>query len=36
MFQTSLLAKDDNAKWGVVAGFATFLVLVGAWLLLVA
>ncbi len=36
MFQTSLVAKDDNAKWGVVAGLVTFLTLVGAWFLLVA
>ena len=36
MFQNSLQAKDDNAKWGVIAGLATFLTLVGAWFFLVA
>ncbi len=36
MFQTSLQAKNDDAKWGVLAGLATFAALIGAWLFLVA
>ena len=36
IFETSQQTKDEGAKWGIAAGLATFVVILGAWFVIVA